>query len=459
MQFINIPGRTKNIVRPVVFLQVKIHIMQKRIVFSPIILLTAILVLFCGTASAQSKSSSQLKKDKQKLEQEIANTQNLLKKTEKNQKASLQQIAVLRQQINNREKLITALNDEIMQMEQQQALNQELIQNLQKKLDYMKADYAQVVYMAYRNRRLMDKVTFILAADDFSQMFRRMRYYSIFSQNVRSQSEKISKTQEELKTKNEEIIALKEAKLRLLSGKETEIKQLEIDRRNKTKNAEQLKKQSAQLSAELKAKQKQRRDIDAAIKNAIAAEVAAANQKRAAANNNKGKSGSSGTSTASKSNTSTNPRSSATIALTPEEQTLNNSFINNKGRLPWPVAKGAKVSDFGHYPHPDVPSVMVENHGIDIMVDAGSAARAVFEGEVTAIMDILGTKVVMIRHGEYITVYQNLSSVSVKKGTKVTTKQNIGTIAKSASSNTYELHFEVWKNNSNLNPNDWLARK
>lgn len=437
----------------------KTMFMPQRIPFLASRLLIVILFmgLLIGSASAQSKSSSQLKKDKQKLEQEIANTQNLLKKTEKNQKASLQQIAVLRQQINNREKLITALNDEIMQMEEQQALNQELIRNLQKKLDYMKADYAQVVYMAYRNRRLMDKVTFILAADDFSQMFRRLRFYSVFSQNVRSQSEKITKTQEELKAKNEEIIALKEAKLKLLSGKETEIKQLEIDRRNKTKNAEQLKKQSQQLTAELKKKQAQRKNIETAIKNAIAAEVAAANAKRAAAN--KGKSGSSNTSTASKGNTSTNPRNTATVALTPEELTLNNSFINNKGRLPWPVVKGAKVSDFGHYPHPDVPSVMVENHGIDIMVDAGTAARAVFDGEVTAIMDIMGTKVVMIRHGEYITVYQNLSSVSVKKGNKVSTKQNIGTIAKNASSNTYELHFEVWKNNSNLNPNDWLARR
>ena len=435
----------------------KIHIMPRRIVLLSFILYITLSGLFLGTASGQNKSSSQLKKDKQKIEQEIANTQSLLKKTEKNQKASLQQIAVLRQQISNREKLITALNDEILQMEEQQALNQELIQNLQKKLEYMKADYAQVVYMAYRNRRLMDKVTFILAADDFSQMFRRMRFYTVFSQNVRVQSEKIAKTQEELKQKNEEIIALKEAKLNLLSGKETEIKQLESDRRQKTKNAEQLKKQSQQLAAELKKKQAQRKSIETAIKNAIAAEVAAANAKRAAAN--KGKSGTGSTSTASKGSTSTNPRATATVSLTPEEMTLNNSFINNKGRLPWPVVKGAKVSDFGHYPHPDVPSVMVENHGIDIMVDAGTAARAVFDGEVTAILDIMGTKVVMVRHGEYITVYQNLASVSVKKGSKVTTKQNIGTIAKNASSNTYELHFEVWKNNSNLNPNDWLARR
>lgn len=427
-----------------------------------ILIFIALCLSITPWAAAQSKSSSQLKKDKQKLETEIANTQNLLKKTEKNQKASLQQIAVLRQQISNREKLITALNGEIMQMEQQQELNQQLILNLQKKLEYMKADYAQVVYMAYRNRRLMDKVTFILASDDFTQMFRRIRFYTVFSENVRSQADKINKTQAELQKKNEEIITLKDEKLRLLSGKETEIKQLELDRRKKSQSAEQLKKKSQQLSAELKAKQKKRKEIDAAIKKAIDAEIAAANAKRAAnakSNTKPATSSSGSTNKSSSASGSTNTRSSATIALTPEEQTLNTSFVNNKGNLPWPVLKGAKVGEFGNYAHPDVPSVMIENRGIDIMTDAGAPVRAIFQGEVSAVMDVMGTKVVMIRHGEYISVYQNLASVSVKKGSKVTTKQQIGTVAKNATTNTYELHFEIWKNSSYLNPNGWLARK
>ena len=406
-------------------------------------------------AFAQTKSSSQLKKDKQKIENEIANTQSLLKKTEKNQKASLQQIAVLRQQISNREKLITALNNEIMQMEEQQELNQQMIAQLQKKLEYMKSDYAQVVYMAYRNRRLMDKVTFILASDDFSQMFRRFRFFTLFSKNVKEQADKIDQTQQELKQKNEEIIALKNEKLNLLSGKETEIKKLESDRREKTRNAEQLKKQSQQLAADLKAKQKKRKELDAAIKRAIEAEIAAANQRKA---NTKGSSKSNTSSTASN-KTTTSSRSTATITMTPEEKTLNTSFINNKGRLPWPVAKGAKVGDYGNYAHPDVPSVTIENRGIDILTDAGAPVRAVFEGEVTSIMDIMGTKVVMIRHGEYISVYQNLANVNVSKGAKVSTKQTIGTVAKNISSNTYELHFEIWRNSSNLNPNDWLTRR
>ncbi len=424
------------------------------------IFLILVFALISGNSAvyAQSKNSSQLKKDKQKIENEIAQTQKLLKKTEKNQKASLQQIAVLRKQIDNREKLIAALNQEILQMEEQQSLNQELIQSLQKKLEYMKADYAQVVYMAYRNRRLMDKVTFILASEDFAQMFRRIRFYTVFSHNVRQQADKIYQTQEELKQKNNEIIALKEEKLRLLSGKENEVKQLEIDRRKKTQNAAQLKKQSQQLSSQLKAKQKKRRELDAAIKRAIEAEISKSNAKNTKSSS--AKKGSSGSSSEGKgSGSSSAARSSTAIVLTPDEKALNNSFVSNKGKLPWPVVKGAKVSDFGNYPHPDVPSVMVENRGIDILTESGTDVRAVFEGEVTGIMDIMGTKVVMVRHGEYISVYQNLASVNVKKGQKVSTRQTIGKVARNSSSDTYELHFEIWKNNNYLNPNDWLARR
>lgn len=415
---------------------------------------------FPGLLFAQNgKSSAQLKKDKQKIENEIANTQKLLKKNESNQKAAVQQAALLRQQIQNREKLIINLNSQIIQMEDEQEQNQQEINQLEKKLEYMKADYAQVVYNAYRNRRFLDKVTFILSADDFSQMFRRLRYYTIFSRNVRQQAELIEKTTSELTKKNEEITEIKNDKLNTLSSKEKELKNLESDRRKKTQNAEKLKKESQNLQAELKKKQQKRKELDAAIQRAVQDEIAKANAKRnkKSTSTASGKS-SSGSSTATTSKSSSS-RSTATIALTPEEATLNASFINNKGKLPWPVVKGAKVSEFGSYAHPDVPSVQIENHGIDIMVDAGTPARAVFDGVVTKITNIMGTNVVMVRHGEYLSVYQNLASVNVKEGDKVSTKQSIGTVAKSSTSNTYELHFEIWKNDRYVNPNEWLARK
>lgn len=424
-----------------------------------LILLSIIILSFFFSADAQ-KSSGQLKKDKQKIETEIANTQRLLKTTEKNQKASLQQISVLRQQISNREKLITVLNEEIIQMEEQQELNQQLILNLQKKLEYMKSDYAQVVYMAYRNRRLMDKVTFILAADDFTQMFRRLRFYTVFSKNVRSQADKITKTQQELQEKNEEIITLKDAKLTLLSGKELEVKKLESDRKQKTKKADQLKKESQKLAADLKKKQQKRKELDAAIQKAIQAEIAAANARAAKQNASKsGKTTSTTPAKTSTASTTTSKPATGAIVLTPEEKVLNNSFVSNRGRLPWPVAKGVKTTEFGNHPHPDVSSVMVESRGIDIMTDPGATVRAVYEGEVISVMDVMGSKLVMIRHGEYVTIYQNLATISVSKGAKVSTKQSIGTVAKDVITNTYELHFEVRKNSTCLNPSEWLAKK
>lgn len=428
-------------------------------------LLLVLLVCSLPTLSfaQKGKSSTQLKKDKQKIENDIANTQKLLKKNETNHKAAVQQAALLRQQIQNREQMITNLNSQIIQMEDEQEQNQQEINQLEKRLAYMKADYAQVVYNAYRNRRLLDKMTFILASENFSQMFRRIRYFAIFSRNVREQSEQIEKTKSELTQKNDEIVDLKNEKLTVLSSKEQEIKNLENDRRKKTQNAEKLKKESQRLNADLKKKQQQRREIDAAIQKAIKDEIARANaernKKNTAANTGKKSSGSAATSSASSASSSSSANKTATIAMTPEEKTLNTSFISNKGKLPWPVAKGAKVSDFGNYAHPDVPSVRIENHGIDIMVDAGTSARAVFDGVVTSVMPLMGTTVVMVRHGEYLTVYQNLSSTSVKKGDKVSTKQAIGTVAKSTTSNTYELHFEIWKNDRYVNPNEWLARK
>ncbi|MDX9892121.1 MAG: peptidoglycan DD-metalloendopeptidase family protein [Bacteroidales bacterium] len=397
-------------------------------------------------------SSERLKNNKRVIENEIANTQKLLDQIRKNQKASLSEIQLLRQQINNREVLITELNNELYQYEMELELNIKLSRDLDKKLEYMKTDYERVVYLAYKNRKMIDRLTFLLSADDFSQMFRRARYFAIFSESVKYQVDLIKKTQEEITKKNEEIILLKEQKQAILEGKELEIKRLEKDRNTKTKTAEQLKKKEKALASELRDKQKRRRELDAAIKKAIEEEIKAANRKKSSTKTNT--KSSTGTATPTKGSVST-----TVIELTPEEQLVSNSFISNKGRLPWPVAKGSKISDFGTAPHPDVPSVMIENRGIDILVEPGTHVRAIFEGVVSGVLDMMGSKVVMVRHGEYLSVYQNLATVNVKKGDKVSTKQVLGTVGKANGSNTYELHFEVWKNTSFLNPNSWLSNK
>ena len=430
--------------------------------FSCLLFTVAVLALtlmfFPFDAFSQSKSAK-LKNDKKKIETEIANTQKLLKQTEKNKNASLQQISILRQQISNRENLITTLETEIFELEEELARNIKLSQELNKKLEYMKSDYSRVVYLAYKNRKLIDKVTFLLSSDNFSQMFRRVKYYSVFANNVKYQVEQIEKTQEEIRIKNEEIVQMKAEKLALREGKEVEIKKLEIDRTETTKKAQELKQKEKQLASTLQEKQKKRKELDVAIKKAIEAEIVAANKKKAeeAAKAKAKANKNANTNTSSGSSGKTIAKNE--IMLTPDEQLVSSSFANNKGKLPWPVAKGAKVGEFGSYPHPDVPSVMIENRGIDILVEPNTSVRAIFQGEVTGVLEVMGTKVLMIRHGEYLSVYQNLASVNVKKGDKVSTKQTIGTVAKSSTNNTYELHFEVWKNNVYLNPSQWLSGK
>ena len=412
------------------------------------IILFLLFILTVSNSTLFGQKSEELKKNKKNIENEIANTKKLLEQTKKNKNTSLQQVSLLRKQIANREELITTLNNEIFSMEEELDLNIKLSQSLDKKLEYMKSDYSRVVYLAYKNRKMIDKITFLLASEDFSQMFRRFKYYSVFADNVKHQVDMIHQTKAEIEKKNQEIVLLKEEKTTLLSGKEKEVRKLEIDRNEKTKTAEGLKKQEKQLTAELNAKQKKRNEFDMAIKKAIQEEIAAANAKQAKEAKAKGNAV-----------TNTGTSSKTVLVLTPEEKLLSNSFVNNQGKLPWPVVKGVKVSDFGTYPHPDAPSVTINNNGIDILVEEGSAIRTVFEGEVAGVTEVLGTKVVMIRHGEYLTIYQNLSNIKVKKGDKVSTKQEIGTAMKSANSSGYELHFEVWKNSAPLNPNSWLAKR
>ena len=401
-------------------------------------------MLFCN-----AQSSEQLKLNKKNLEQEIADTKKLLQETQKKENTSLQQITLLRQQISNREKLITELNTQIYKLETDINVNINISKSLDKKLAYMKADYERMVYLAFKNRRWMDKIVFLFSADDFFQMYRRLKFYAVFSENVKHQTEEIQKTQQDIAEKNAKILNIKEEKLSVLNHKEQEVKSLEKDRQSQTKALGDLKKKEKQLANDLKAKQAKQKEIEAAIKRAIEQEILASNKKKAEQNK----------STTNTSEPAKKP-SSTVLEYTPEEKIVSNSFVSNKGKLPWPVAKGSTITTFGRYSNPDVPSVMMDSKGIDILVEPATQVRAIFDGVVYGILDMGSVgKVVIIRHGEYITVYQGLASVVVKKNDKVTVKQNIGTIGKAVGKNTHELHFEILKEFTHLNPELWLSQK
>ena len=400
------------------------------------------LCLIAQKAFSQSSSErTRLENNKKKLEQEIANTQKLLDQTKANKNTSLNQIQLLKKQIQQREQIIVTINSQIVSLDENINRNEAELMQLQIKMERLKKDYSRLVYMAFKNRKAMNKILFYLSAEDFSKMNRRIKYFSTFSDKVSRQIVLIEQTQQEITLANENLKVEKDKKTQLAHSKENEKNKLNQDQEKRNKDLTALKKKEENLVKNLKAQQQRKKEIDKAIDKAIKDEM-----KRLAAKNKPAS-----TSTAKPATTA------KAITLTPEDQKLSAGFASNAKKLPWPVEKGVKIGEYGIYRHPDVPEVEINNKGIDILTVNGAQARAVFEGEVTGIIDVLGIKTVLVRHGEYFSVYKNLASVNVKKGDKVATKQNLGQINKSLNGEGAELHFEVWKNDTNLNPNLWLT--
>ncbi|NTV84365.1 MAG: peptidoglycan DD-metalloendopeptidase family protein, partial [Bacteroidales bacterium] len=225
----------------------------------------------------------------------------------------------------------------------------------------------------------------------------------------------------------------------LLSSEERQRQQMTIEREEKNKTVKTLSKKEKELQKTLKEKEAAAKKLQQAIQDIIAEEIRLANERAKKAGGVSLKTGE--------------------FALTPEEKVISDNFLNNQGKLPWPVDKGIISSTFGEHPHPVLKNVKTRNNGIDIMTESGTEARAIFSGVVTRVMNVPNNNnVIIIRHGEFLSVYSNLDQVYVKIGEKVSTKQKIGTVFTNKTDSKTELHFEVWQSKTLLNPEVWLAR-
>lgn len=417
-----------------------------------ILLVFSVFALAYFGVDAQSKKSDQLKKNKQKIEKEIKNKQKLLEETKKNKKASQQQLSVLRDQIATREVYMTELQSEINVLTDEIRENQNESSRLSRKLTCLKEDYSRVVYNTFKNRRRRDPLLFILSSEDYSTMFRRMRFYAEYSQNVKKKVEEITASQKEIEQKCQELALIEGEKQTTMREQENANNAQRQQKREVEQLSKKLNKKEAELKAEIKKKQQEQSRLANEIQKAINAEIAAANarnNKNTSGGKSGGKSGSSSSSSGGK---------STTITLTPEEKQLSSSFAGNKGKLPWPVSACAKIQDFGKHPHPDAPSVMVNNIGIELLTHANAEVKAVFKGTVTTVKDFDGAKLIIIRHGEYLTIYKNITGVTVKVGQNVSTGQKIGSVAQKSDSGTYEFTFIINQGQNYLDPNLWLTR-
>lgn len=410
-------------------------------------------MLFGTGLIAFGQSSSELKRRKEALTREIESLNNNLNQTSTNKNLSLKQIRALNAQIRLREQKISTINSEVRLLDNQITDNTNTVRSLRAQLDKLKKEYAAMVLFAFRNQSSYSKVMFIFAAQDFNQAYKRLKYLQQFNEYRKKQATYIEGTSKDLSIKINELDKNKQEKNHLIDDQEKERRTLGVQKNSKSKVLTGLNNQEKKLKQELTQKQRESATLNRAIANAINREIEEARKRaeaeaRAAAAKAKAE---------NKDAPDTKPvsRGSSILAATPESAKLSSDFLGSRGSLPWPVSNGVIIEGFGN--HTYGRNVTTENNGVDIKTAAGSSVRAVFAGEVAAVQNFAGSYAVLIRHGEYFTVYSNLKSVSVSRGQKVTLKQNIGTVITDAEDGTTEVHFEVRKGAEPMNPAGWLA--
>ncbi|MFO7614406.1 MAG: peptidoglycan DD-metalloendopeptidase family protein [Bacteroidales bacterium] len=395
--------------------------------------------LFLLTPGQSQETRTRLEQDKKKVEEEIEYTNRLLDQTRKTRQASLNEVVILNRKITQREQLINTINREIRLTEQQIMAAQDSIRLLHRDLKSLKDEYAKMIYYAYKNKNLHDRLLFIFASEDFNQAYQRLKYFQYYNEYRKNQAVLIQVKQKRLEIKTEELQTIVDQKTALLTAEERQRTQLTHEREEKNKSVQSLSKKERDLQKTLKEKEAAALKLTRAIQDIIAEEIRLANERAE-------KMGAPLTKT-------------GLYALTPEEKLLSEDFMSNRGKLPWPVEKGIVSGTYGEHVHPVLKNVKTKNNGIDVLSEEGAEARAVFSGVVTRVMSVPNyNNVVIIRHGEFLTVYSNLDQVYVKIGEPVTTKQTIGTVFTNKKDLKTELHFEVWQSKTLLNPEEWLAR-
>jgi len=393
------------------------------------------LVLFSLTLQAQSKKD--LERKKRKLQKEIRLTNKLLKETKKNKELSVDELLKLRSKINARVNLISTMNVEIRVINKEVSAIEQNIQELEDEIGRLKQEYAKIIYYAFKHRNTYDKIMFVFAAKDINQAYKRLKYIQQYAEYRKSQAKAIVDSQVNLKKKVEKLQLVKQENAALISLQEQEKQQLSVEKSEQEDVVKKLQGKEQQLKDKLKKKEAAKRRLQKAIERIIAEEIRKA---RAAAKK-------SGT-------------TSKGFPMTAEAKKLSNSFAANKGKLPWPVVKGIITARFGKHPHPVLTGIVINNNGIDISTTKGATSRAIFNGEVSSVAIIPGEgKVVMIRHGEYLSVYSYMNEVFVKKGDKITTKQELGVLVNESGKNKTQVHIEIWKGMTKLNPEYWIFRK
>ena len=419
---------------------------MKRLSFILILVLLA-----AGPAFAQKtkgKSKQQLQSEIASLQKEISTANQLLKQTAKDKEMTLNEVTVLDKKIRQREKLIKAYNQQIAVLDEEINTGQTHIKSLNSDLKSLRKEYAKMITFAYRNRSHYTRLGYIFASEDFNQAFSRLRYIRQFSDARKIKMDQIAGTERRVAGEVEANRKAREERAAMLNDEKAQQEALLQEKDELNRQVANLKKKEGSIQQDIKNKQQQAQKLQKAIDDIIAEEIRLANERSRKEAEKK----------AAESKIKAPATKEKGMALTPAEKTLSTNFASNKGKLPWPVERGVVSSSFGKHASVVSDKVTVTNNGIDIATTDGSRARAVFDGEVASVTKLTGANtVVILRHGEYFTVYSNLENVTVKRGDQVKTKQSLGTVHTNKTEGKTELHFELLKETRRQDPANWLS--
>lgn len=438
------------------------------------LLLIFFLIGYSTLALAQGGDQQRkLEERKEQIQKEIKALKSLINDQSSKEKSVLTKISDSDAKIKLSEKLISTTKKQTRLLTDDIYLNQLKINKLNRELEVLKDDYAKMILKAYQSRSDQSRIMFILSSKDFLEAYKRVQYMKQYASFRKVQGDEIRSKMTELEDLQTKLGVQKKDKQKLLAESQKEKNELEKDKDEQQKLVKDIQKNKKKYTAEVKAKQRESREIDRKIDAVIREAIAEANRKAAAkrAAEEKeaaavvAKSSSKSTKSSGKSSgatTSSAPAkstvSSEKIVLTKEGKVVSDNFRANKGHLPWPVEKGYVSSSFGTHPHPYIDGIDVNNKGIDITTEEGASVKAVFGGEVSSVQKLRsGNYIVCIQHGDYFTVYSNLDNISVSAGDKVSIHQKIGTVGKELDGRPV-LKFIVSQNNKLQNPALWIAK-
>lgn len=427
-------------------------------------ILSIILLLTAFSSFAQQDYQAQqrkLEERKAQILKEIKEFQTLLNTNKKQERNILAELNEQNRKIKLQTELISNSQKQVRTLKNDIYVNTLAANKLRRELAVLKEDYAKTIVKSYKSRSEQNRIMFILSSENFLQAYKRMQYIKQYAKYRKSQGDEIREKFEELEKITAHLEVQKRKQEQIAKEQENQRQELQTERRKQSELMSLVKKDSKKYADQIRNKQQETKKIDQQIKAIIKKIIEEENRKRREEEERRRREEEAKNAKAGKTNTTktsvTKTSTAGKFDMTPEEKALATSFSNNRGKLPWPVEKGYISARYGTIKHPEY-DIQYENHGIEITTERGATVRSVFEGEVSQVQIIGNSRTVFIRHGEYISVYQNLASVNVSKGQKVSTKQQIGTVGTNFEGEAV-LKFLITKNSDYNNPQSWLSSR